>query len=59
MYVYSGDGDGTITFRRPSPNEHSLNNKGNLSCIEWERYGEDLGVIILDAKVLKDDTEVK
>jgi hypothetical protein len=54
----SGDGDGTITFRRPGPNEHRLS-EGNLSCIERERYTEDLGRII-DAKELEeDDKELK
>jgi hypothetical protein len=51
----SGDGDGTITFRRPGPNEHRLS-EGNLSCIERERYAEDLGRII-DAEELKEDEE--
>ncbi len=40
----SGEGDGTITFRRPGPNKHRLS-EGNLSCIERERYAEDLGII--------------
>jgi hypothetical protein len=57
----SGDGDGTITFRRPGPNEQRLS-EGNLSRIERERYAEDLGRII-DAKELKvdeeDDTDVE
>jgi hypothetical protein len=51
----SGDGDGTITFRRPDPNEHRLS-EGNLSHIERERYVEDLGRII-DAKELEEDNE--
>jgi hypothetical protein len=51
----SGDGDGTITFRRPGPNEHRLS-EGNLSRIERERYAEDLGRII-DAKDLEEDDE--
>ena len=51
----SGDGDGTITFRRPGPNEHRLS-EGNLSRIERERYAEDLGRII-DAKELEEDNE--
>jgi hypothetical protein len=51
----AGDGDGTITFRRPGPNEHRLS-EGNLSRIEWERYAEDLGRII-DAKELEEDDE--
>jgi hypothetical protein len=51
----SGDGDGIITLRRPSPNEHRLS-EGNLSRIEQERYAEDLGRII-DAKELEEDNE--
>ncbi len=51
----SGDGDGTITFRRPGPNEHRLS-EGNLSCIERQRYAEDLGRII-DAKELEEDSK--
>ena len=44
-HARSGDGDGTITFRMPGPNEHRLS-EGNLSRIERERYAEDIGMIV-------------
>jgi hypothetical protein len=54
----SGDGDGTITFPRPGPNEHRLS-EGNLSRIERERYAEDLGRIMDAEELEEDDTDAE
>jgi hypothetical protein len=55
---HSGDGDGTITFRRSGPNEHRLS-KGNLSCIERERCAEQLGVLVDTEELEEYDTDIE